>query len=417
MNDDEISIENMWTQSKSVFVNKSVLKVNYTPKKLSDALHREEIINRYQRYLIDVSRGLSPNNIFVYGKSGTGKSLVTKLVLKDLVQVASQRGMNVKVININCENLRTENAMWIDINSQMQELFNVENSHILWNSRSKHVAFFQSLFNKYNGILIIVLDEIDKAVDYNIINKLVRSVSDYNNQSPCLICITNDVKFQNYLESHVLSVLAQNELQIDPYNAEELCDILRARARIAFKNESITDIVIQVCAALSAQSYGDARLGISLLAKAGEIADEISRDYVIENDVRLANERLEIDRIVEVVKTLPTQSKLVLLSCIYTYEHMSKRECLTGNIYNIYKKFCIELDIDILTQRRVSDLITELDMLGIVNAVVVSKGRHGRTKEVVLDTNWRLLKNYCFEDSRLKFLKDFKYTSMFKSFF
>jgi len=417
MNDDEISIENMWTQSKSVFVNKSVLKVNYTPKKLSDALHREEIINRYQRYLIDVSRGLSPNNIFVYGKSGTGKSLVTKLVLKDLVQVAGQRGMNVKVININCENLRTENAMWIDINSQMQELFNVENSHILWNSRSKHVAFFQSLFNKYNGILIIVLDEIDKAVDYNIINKLVRSVSDYNNQSPCLICITNDVKFQNYLESHVLSVLAQNELQIDPYNAEELCDILRARARIAFKNESITDIVIQVCAALSAQSYGDARLGISLLAKAGEIADEISRDYVIENDVRLANERLEIDRIVEVVKTLPTQSKLVLLSCIYTYEHMSKRECLTGNIYNIYKKFCIELDIDILTQRRVSDLITELDMLGIVNAVVVSKGRHGRTKEVVLDTNWRLLKNYCFEDSRLKFLKDFKYTSMFKSFF
>ena len=36
----------------------------------------------------------------------------------------------------------------------------------------------------------------------------------------------------------------------------------------------------------------------------------------------------------------------------------------------------------ILTQRRISDLISELDMLGLINARLISKGRHGRTREI-----------------------------------
>lgn len=415
MIEDKNSIENMWEQSKSVFRNKNVLKVNYVPEKLSDALHREEIIKRYQINLIDISRGLAPNNIFVFGKSGTGKSLVTKLVLKDLVMVANKKGINVNVINVNCETLRTENSMWIEINNKMLEINNIINKNVLWNSRSRHAIFFQDLFNKLDGILIIVLDEIDKSADYNIINKLVRSVSDYNQQSPCLICITNDVNFQNCLEAHALSVLAQNDIQIDPYDAEELADILKARVKIAFCPNTVNELVIPLCAALAAQEHGDCRKSISLLAKAGEIADETGKGIVEETDVRLANERLEIDRILEVVKTLPTQSKLTLLSCIYTHE-ITNTVCLTGNIYNIYRKFCIELDIDILTQRRISDLITELDMLGIVNAIVVSKGRYGRTKEVALDSNWKFVKQACLDDWRLKSLKDFKIRSIFEKF-
>jgi len=415
MVEDENSIENIWEQSRSVFRDKNVLKVSYTPDKLSDALHRKEIIKRYQQYLIDVSRGLAPDNIFVFGTSGTGKSLVTRLVLKDLVRVADKKGVNVNVININCETLRTENAMWIEINNKMLEINNIVNKNVLWNSRSRHAVFFQDLFNKLEGILIIVLDEIDKSYDYNIVNKLVRSISEYNNQSPCLICITNDVNFQNCLEAHALSVLAQNEIQIDPYNAEELNDILKARVKIAFCPNTVNNVVIQLCAALAASIHGDCRMAISLLSKAGEIADERSKGIVEEEDVRLANERLEIDRILEVVKTLPTQSKLTLLSCIYTHEY-TNTVCLTGNIYNVYRKLCLELDVDILTQRRISDLITELDMLGIVNAIVVSKGRYGRTKEVALDTNWKFVKQICLDDYRLKSLKDFRIRSVFETF-
>jgi cell division control protein 6 len=38
----------------------------------------------------------------------------------------------------------------------------------------------------------------------------------------------------------------------------------------------------------------------------------------------------------------------------------------------------------VLTQRRVSDIIQEFDMLGIINVKVISKGRGGRTREIKL---------------------------------
>jgi cell division control protein 6 len=64
--------------------------------------------------------------------------------------------------------------------------------------------------------------------------------------------------------------------------------------------------------------------------------------------------------------------------------------------------------MDILTQRRVTDLMSELDMLGIVNALVVSKGRYGRTKEIVLSVPVSSTQRVLFEDYRLKPLENFK---------
>ena len=50
----------------------------------------------------------------------------------------------------------------------------------------------------------------------------------------------------------------------------------------------------------------------------------------------------------------------------------------------MYVKICHEIGVKPLTQRRVSDLINELDMLGIITAKVISKGRYGRTREISL---------------------------------
>ena len=50
----------------------------------------------------------------------------------------------------------------------------------------------------------------------------------------------------------------------------------------------------------------------------------------------------------------------------------------------MYKETCLKSGLRPLTQRRVSDIIAEFDMLGIINARVISKGRYGRTKEIEL---------------------------------
>ena len=57
---------------------------------------------------------------------------------------------------------------------------------------------------------------------------------------------------------------------------------------------------------------------------------------------------------------------------------------VTGEIYSVYEDLCKKIKLRPLTQRRVSDIIAELDMLGIIHAKVISKGRYGRTKNISL---------------------------------
>jgi len=60
--------------------------------------------------------------------------------------------------------------------------------------------------------------------------------------------------------------------------------------------------------------------------------------------------------------------------------------------------------------------MSELDMLGIVNAIVVSKGRYGRTKEISLSVPVENTRKVLLEDYRLKPLVDFK-ASVFNKMF
>jgi cell division control protein 6 len=142
----------------------------------------------------------------------------------------------------------------------------------------------------------------------------------------------------------------------------------------------VDDIVIPLCAAYAAQEHGDARRAIDILRTAGELAELRNSTKVEENDVRNAKEKIEIDRIIEVVKTLPTQSKTVLIACIYTLN--SGKECTISNMYQVYRLLCAALDVDILTLRRVTDLTSELDQLGIINSSLQYKGRYGRNRKI-----------------------------------
>jgi cell division control protein 6 len=149
--------------------------------------------------------------------------------------------------------------------------------------------------------------------------------------------------------------------------------------------------VIPLCAALAAQEHGDARRALDLLRMSAEIAERKGARKVTKSFVRIAQNKIEIDRVIEVIKTLPTQSKLILIAIFLLERHEIKKGSVTtittGEVYEIYKNLCKKTRTDVLTQRRVGDLISELDMLGIITARVISKGRYGRTREIKLSTN------------------------------
>lgn len=235
-----------------------------------------------------------------------------------------------------------------------------------------------------NRVVILVLDEIDKLVyksGDDVLYHLSRINDDLQNAKVSLIGISNDLKFTEFLDPRVKSRLGEEKMVFPPYNAEQLKDILNQRSNIAFYQGVIDPSVAPLCSALAAQEHGDARRALDLLRVAAEIAERNGDDKVTEAHVYKAKNKIELDCVTEAIRTLPTQSKLVLMSIILN-EEKGEGRLTTGDVYETYRDLSHIVGVTVLTQRRITDLISELDMLGIIHARVKSFGRGGRTKEI-----------------------------------
>jgi len=127
---------------------------------------------------------------------------------------------------------------------------------------------------------------------------------------------------------------------------------------------------------------------------------------ISEDHVYRAQKRIEHDRVVEALKSLPVHSKIVLLS-VFLLSRSKAKGLMTGDIYNIYCELCEEIGISPLTQRRVSGLINELDVIGLVNSRVVSLGRYGRSKKTTLGVPRRVIKETLLEDERIRSMMNY----------
>ncbi len=250
------------------------------------------------------------------------------------------------------------------------------------------------VYSKFTDIIdgkkqqvIIVLDEIDQAVKKisdNFIYTLTRMNSELKNAQISIIGISNSLTFMDNLDPRVRSSLGEEELVFPPYDALQLQDILKNRAEQAFKTGVLDAGVIAKCAAYAAREHGDARRALDLLRVATELAERENGKIVREAHIDLANQKIEKDKMLDVIESEPKQFQLVLHSIMKLEEKAKDEGIFTGDVFNEYEELCKKTKNEILTQRRVSDIIAEFDMLGIINARVISKGRQGRTREIKL---------------------------------
>jgi cell division control protein 6 len=234
------------------------------------------------------------------------------------------------------------------------------------------------------GVYVIVLDEIDhlvKKAGDDLLYNLTNLNAELKNARACVIGISNDLKFTDFLDPRVRSRLGQEDIIFNPYNAEQLQDILRGRANSAIRPDAIGDGVIELCAALAAQENGDARCALDLLRVSTEKAEQEGVAIVEQQHVRIAQAQIESDQVTPVIRTLPTQQKMVLTAVLIN-ESNGLRNIQTGEVYHIYKQACTLVGQQFLTARRISGIINNLDMLGLITAKVISRGRHGRSKEI-----------------------------------
>lgn len=386
--------------SNNLFKNKTILQSNYTPENIP---HRNEQIESVASILAPTLRGEKVSNLFVYGKTGTGKTLSVQHVGNKILKKIEELGEDyLKVIYINCKMKKVSDTEYRIV----AEIINKLGGKVPATGLPTPQVYskFVDLIDSKKQIVLIILDEIDQAVQKisdNFIYSLTRMNSELKSAQISIVGISNSLDFMDNLDPRVRSSLGEEELVFPPYNALQLQDILRERANNAFKEGVLEEGVIAKCAAFAAREHGDARRALDLLRVSGEIAERENRKKISLDDIDAANQKIEKDKMLDVISSEPKQFQLVLYAVMCLERDKNRRDSIfTGDVYNMYQEICDTTKNEILTQRRVSDILAEFDMLGIINARVISKGRQGRTRNIKLMLSpqinkkaWEILEN------------------------
>lgn len=369
-------------KKEPIFVDKKFLQANYFPESIN---HREEQINKMAGILAPALRFEKPSNMFLYGKTGSGKTLTARHVMDNLSQTAKKNNLPVASYYLNCKLKRIADTEYRLIAELAR--FLGEEIPATGLPTDEVYKLFMAALEKKKTLMVLILDEIDQLVSRagdQILYNLTRLNSELKESQISVIGISNDLMFTNYLDPRVVSSLSEEEIVFSPYNAIQLQAILQERSEKAFQKGVVAEGVLEKCAAYAAREHGDARRALELLRVAAELAErENSMRINIEN-LDEAEEKIERDRVQDIVITQPKQSQVTLLAIFATVKTVGNRPIYTGDIYDLYAEYCNKVKIKPLTQRRISDLIAELDMLGIINAKVISKGRYGRTRQISL---------------------------------
>lgn len=396
-NEKNNSLDNIFDRAlngNKLVKNQTVLNSEYIPENLP---FREKQITLIGQSLAPILKGSKCSNLLLYGKTGTGKTVVAKYVTEKLCERANNNNLNVRVAYSNTRMSSTGYRILLDLANSLN--LNIPFTGL---SIAEVLQRITDTISKNNYIVIFVLDEIDyfvKIHDDNLLYELTRSYDKFKPGLLSVIGISNDLNFKEYLNPRVLSSLSEEEIVFPPYTAEEIKAILQERAIIAFEKEAFSQAAINLCSALAGSEHGDARRAVDLLRIASEVAERENANRLEEKHIRSAVQKIERDRVYDALNSLPIQAKVLLIGIINSNE-ISK----TGDVYEKYKKICDKIGLEFLTQRRVSSILSELDLLGIISASVISNGRYGRTKKITSSISKQIIIDLYSKDQVLSVL-------------
>lgn len=356
-----------------IFRDKEPFQEDYTPDTI---LERDEKIDEYGQALQDIVDGFGPPNVFVYGQTGVGKTAVTQKMVEFLQTETDNAGIDLTILQINCNKRTTTYQVILYVANQLYPNKSIKQGY-------HPDAVWELIYEKLDeigGDVLIILDEIDKlGEDEELLYEFprARAMGELDSARIGLVGISNNFKFRENLSGRVKSTLCEKEIQFSPYDANELKTILNHYADLTFHDGVLDDEVVPLCAALTAQDTGDARMALDLLETAGDIARHEGSQSVDEEHVRLA--RHEVDRantrdVIE--ERLTSQMQIVLLATTLLVLDPDT-EAKIKEIYSSYKNLCDRLDIDILSESRIRDHLNTLEMFGLLEANEENLGRKG----------------------------------------
>ncbi|MFC7157331.1 Cdc6/Cdc18 family protein [Halomarina halobia] len=284
----------------TVFEDKDLLRPSHTPDLLP---HRERQITELAEHLGATLRGDTPSSVQIYGKTGTGKTVCVRYVAGELLRAAGGAGVPCHIEYVNGEVTDTEYRVLARLTNRVAAASGTaEDDRPVppsgWPTGQVYRAFVRAVDRQERSV-VVVLDEVDRLVRKgagDALYKLLRVNAELERSRVSVVGISNDLTFTESLDPRVRSSLGDVEVVFPPYDANQLRDVLRVRASTAFRDGSVAEGVIPLCAAFAAREHGDARRALDTLRTAGEVADAAGAERVEERHVRRARERTDVDR-------------------------------------------------------------------------------------------------------------------------
>jgi archaeal cell division control protein 6 len=372
----------------TVFLNKDIISPHHVPSNLP---FRKKQIEEVTQCLSPVLSNAKPNNFFIYGKPGTGKTSTVKHVLNQLEEFVKKNEKPVYSCYVNCRSHPSKYKVLL----KALKKFYPEKDFLGYSSSFVYEKLLDfSNENKAHNIL--VLDELDKVKD---VDELMYSLSRGNDEldagSITVIGISNNLTFKEKLDPRTKSSLCEREMIFNPYNATELKQILSERSEKAFKEGVVKEEALSLASALAAQESGDARTAVMLMQRAGELADASSLEIIDDNLVEKAKVSVEEEIIISMISTLPEQEQLVL----YAISQLSlsdksgftkvngeveKGVLFSGEIFEAYIDIAKKFGSRTITSRWYRQYINELEMYGLILVTNSGKGIKGQTRLIKL---------------------------------
>ena len=372
---------------KSLIQNREILHFTYIPEVI---LHRDSEQEKVTQSLIPILKKSRPSNLLVYGKPGTGKTLVVRKVLSKIQNRVEKTQFPIKLVYTNSKEETTLYGLLVSFGRQL----GLEDKDLPSTGLAISEVFKRLLKTINQGKLniVFVIDEIDylaylvSKTGKDILYQLTRANGRLTEGSLTLVGISNDLTFKERLDPRVISSLGEEEIVFTSYSVEQIRKILENRIQKAFIKNAVEEPALNLCAAMAGREHGDARRALDLMRVAGELAEREQSETVNENHIRGASQKIEENKEVAALQSYPLHEKLLIIAVMKT------SGLSTGEIYTTYKNLCKVVGQKELTTRRVTQMLSDVELSGIISGRIIHQGIHGRTKKFKLTISPLIIK-------------------------